>query len=65
MTDHTWEDGRWWRVISDDGTELWCETSDEKEARAALKSYKRRHAEKTAHLEHHQHCTAERWRQVK
>lgn len=29
----TWEPGRWWRVLSPDGS-LWCETSDEDEARA-------------------------------
>lgn len=29
--------GRWWRVLSADG-ELWCETSDEDEAREAMRS---------------------------
>jgi hypothetical protein len=27
-----WEPGRWWRVIDADGG-VWCETSDEQEAR--------------------------------
>ena len=31
-----WEPGRWWRVIAPNGT-LWCETSDEQEARDALR----------------------------
>jgi len=34
MTD--WEPGRWWRVVAPDGS-LWCETSDEDEARAAVR----------------------------
>lgn len=33
MTDE-WAVTRWWRVTYDDG--LWCETSDEDEARDAL-----------------------------
>jgi len=31
-----WERGRWWRVLAPDGT-LWCETSDEQEARYAMR----------------------------
>lgn len=31
-----WEPGRWWRVIGPDG-QWWCETSDETEARAAVR----------------------------
>lgn len=30
-----WVPGRWWRVLEEDGT-LWCETSDETEARQSL-----------------------------
>jgi hypothetical protein len=30
------EPGRWWRVLDPNG-ELWCETSSEKEARAAMR----------------------------
>lgn len=28
--------GRWWRVIAPDGS-LWCETSDEEEARESVR----------------------------
>ena len=31
-----WQPGRWWRVTSPDG-ELWCETSDEAEARKMMR----------------------------
>jgi hypothetical protein len=31
-----WEPGRWWRVITSDGS-LWAETSSESEARAAVR----------------------------
>lgn len=31
-----WEPGRWWRVIAPDGS-LWCETSDEDEARGHMR----------------------------
>lgn len=31
-----WAPGRWWRVIAPDGS-LWCETSNEQEARAAVR----------------------------
>lgn len=31
-----WFRGRWWRVIGPDG-ELWCETSDEDEARESMR----------------------------
>ena len=31
------EEGRWWRVIAPDGS-LWCETSDEEEAREAVRA---------------------------
>ena len=31
-----WEAGRWWRVVAPDGS-LWCETSDEQEARESLR----------------------------
>lgn len=37
-----WEPGRWWRVVyrsAEDGKlRLWCETSNEQEARDALKT---------------------------
>ena len=31
-----WVEGRWWRVIAPDGS-LWCETSDEHEARRSIR----------------------------
>ena len=31
-----WEPGRWWRVEGPD-RELWCETSDEEEARESMR----------------------------
>jgi hypothetical protein len=31
-----WEPGRWWQVINPAG-QLWCETSSESEARAAVR----------------------------
>ena len=31
-----WEPGRWWRAVAPDGS-VWCETSDEQEARAAVR----------------------------
>lgn len=31
-----WTPGRWWRVVSADGS-LWCETSDEDEARESMR----------------------------
>lgn len=31
-----WETDRWWRVLAPDGS-LWCETSDESEARDAMR----------------------------
>lgn len=31
-----WEATRWWRVVDPDG-KLWCETSDEKEARKCMR----------------------------
>ncbi len=31
-----WEPGRWWRVLDPDD-KLWCETSDEREARASMR----------------------------
>jgi hypothetical protein len=36
MNDHGWQPGRWWRVLAPDGS-LWCETSDEDEARSAMR----------------------------
>ena len=36
MSEPTWEPGRWWRVIGPEG-ELWCETSNEEEAREAAR----------------------------
>lgn len=39
MTGEDWQPGRWWRVIYPDPAgqrQLWCETSDEAEAREAL-----------------------------
>jgi hypothetical protein len=54
--DHRWENDRWWRVVSTSGTKLWCETSDEKEARAAMDE-----CPYPARLDRHQVCTAQRW----
>jgi hypothetical protein len=34
--DVVWEPTRWWRVVDADGS-LWCETSDESEARDAIR----------------------------
>ena len=31
-----WSPGRWWRVLGPQG-EIWCETSSESEARAAVR----------------------------
>jgi len=31
-----WEPGRWWRVVTPGGT-IWAETSDEEEAREAVR----------------------------
>lgn len=31
-----WEPGRWWRVVAPDGS-VWCETSDEAEARESMR----------------------------
>jgi hypothetical protein len=31
-----WEKGRWWRVVDPEGR-LWCETSNEQEARRAVR----------------------------
>lgn len=36
MSDVEWEAARWWRVIAPDGS-VWCETSDETEARDSLR----------------------------
>lgn len=36
MTDDGWAPGRWWQVFDDNG-KLWCETSDEKEARESMR----------------------------
>lgn len=36
MTGDGWEPGRWWSVIGPDG-KLWCGTSDEDEARRAVR----------------------------
>lgn len=50
-----WKPGRWWRVTAPDGS-LWCETSDEDEARRSMrpddKLYRSWYAE------------AEEWREV-
>lgn len=35
MTEEQWEPTRWWRVQSTDGR-MWCETSDEQEARDSM-----------------------------
>jgi hypothetical protein len=32
----SWERGRWWRVLAPDGS-LWCETSNEREARERMR----------------------------
>lgn len=31
-----WQPGRWWSVFAPDGS-LWCETSNEREAREAMR----------------------------
>lgn len=36
VSDTGWQPGRWWRVLDANGF-LWCETSDEAEARAAMR----------------------------
>jgi hypothetical protein len=36
MSETEWEPVRWWRVIAPDGS-TWCETSDETEARDAMR----------------------------
>lgn len=36
VLDRDWEPGRWWRVVAPDGA-TWCETSDEDEAREAMR----------------------------
>ena len=36
MTGAVWEPGRWWRVTAPDGS-LWCETSNEREARDSVR----------------------------
>jgi len=38
MTDIEWTPGpgRWWQVVAPDGT-VWCETSDEREARSSMR----------------------------
>jgi hypothetical protein len=36
ILDEEFKPTRWWRVISPDG-KLWCETSDEKEARESMR----------------------------
>jgi hypothetical protein len=47
MTENGWKPGRWWYVLYSDGRtyssgpskgapEVWCETSDEEEAREAM-----------------------------
>jgi hypothetical protein len=36
MLEHEFGPTRWWRVVAEDGS-LWCETSDEEEARAAMR----------------------------
>jgi len=35
MQDDGWTPTRWWRVVQRDGS-VWCETSDEGEARLAM-----------------------------
>jgi len=35
-TGQEWQPGRWWRVVAPEG-DIWCETSDEDEAREALR----------------------------
>ncbi|OKH81620.1 hypothetical protein EB73_28010 [Mycobacterium sp. SWH-M3] len=49
-----WEPGRWWRVTGPDG-QLWCETSDEDEARARVRPGDT--------LERLWRCVEEEWRQ--
>lgn len=36
LTDAEWEPFVWWRVLAADGS-LWCETSDEREARESMR----------------------------
>ncbi|UHJ58627.1 hypothetical protein LT337_32790 (plasmid) [Mycolicibacterium fortuitum] len=49
-----WEPGRWWRVVTPDG-QLWCETSDEDDARARVRPGDT--------LERLWRCVEEEWRQ--
>lgn len=49
-----WEPGRWWRVTAPDG-QLWCETSDEDEARRSVRPGDT--------LERLWRCVEEEWRQ--
>lgn len=49
-----WEPGRWWRVVAPDG-QLWCETSDEAEARGSVRPGDT--------LERLWRCVEEQWRQ--
>jgi hypothetical protein len=55
MDEIPWQEGRWWRVIDPDG-ELWCETSREPEARAAVRPGDR--------LQRRWVATLEEWRDV-
>jgi hypothetical protein len=37
VSDTGWQPTKWWRVTAPDGS-LWCETSNEQEARDAMRS---------------------------
>lgn len=47
-----WSPTGWWRVIEPDGS-LWCETSNEQEARESMRPGDR--------LDRHERITFERW----
>lgn len=49
-----WQPDGWWRVLGPDG-ELWCETSDEKEARDSMRP--------GDSLEQHEKIVFARWQQ--
>jgi hypothetical protein len=51
-SDHTWKRDGWWRVEAPDGS-IWCETSDEEEAR----EFMREGDTLLVHLK----CTEEKW----
>jgi hypothetical protein len=47
--DDGWIPGRWWRVVAPDGS-VWCETSDEAEARESMRPGDRLYLQWVRHL---------------